>query len=22
LTSCGVAQEGQRSMKFVISGWN
>ena len=22
LTSCGVAQEGLRSMKFVISGWN
>jgi len=22
LTSCGEAQEGLRSMKFVISGWN
>jgi len=21
-TSCGVTQEGLRSMKFVISGWN
>jgi len=22
LTSCGVTQEGLRSMKFVINGWN